>query len=134
MKLIYDFTPAQLTQVHQLYAHTWWGKSRTLEDTMSCIEGSQICIGVIDQNQEVVGFARAISDFIFKAIIFDVIVCPSQRGCGLGSMIIRALQSHEKLKKVKHFELYCLPEMEKYYEQFGFSRQVGGIRLMRRVN
>jgi len=41
------------------------------------------------------------------------------------------IKTHEKLKKVKHFELYCLPEMEAYYSSFGFSTDVGGIKLMR---
>ncbi len=40
-------------------------------------------------------------------------------------------KNHEQLKKVKHLELYCLPEMEAFYADFGFSSDVGGIKLMR---
>lgn len=131
MKLIYDFSPQLIAQVYELYSHSWWGKERTLEQTTSCVQGSQLCIGVLDSDEQLVGFARVISDFTFKAIIFDVIVHPSQRNSGLGTKLIQAIQNHEKLKPVKHFELYCLPEMESYYQQFGFSADVGGIRLMR---
>ena len=32
------------------------------------------------------------------------------------------------------FELYCLTELEQFYEHNGFSSDVGGIRLMRFKN
>ncbi|ELS0754613.1 GNAT family N-acetyltransferase [Vibrio vulnificus] len=134
MKLIYEFSPEQIVQVYGLYDHAWWAKSRTLEETRSCVQGSQLCIGALDNNDQLVGFARVISDFTFKAVIFDVIVHPSQRGIGLGTTLMNAIRTHDKLKQVKHFELYCLPEMESYYEQLGFSADVGGIRLMRQEN
>lgn len=134
MQLINSFSEQQIEQVHGLYQHTWWGKERTLEQTIRCVKGSQLCVGILDDNNKLIGFARVLSDFIFKAIIFDVIVCPSQRGAGLGVTLIEAIQNHKELNQVKHFELYCLPEMEAYYQQFGFSREVGGIHLMRQVN
>ncbi|MDR9830374.1 hypothetical protein RCJ22_32850, partial [Vibrio sp. FNV 38] len=75
-----------------------------------------------------------LSDLIFKAIIFDVIVCNSKKSRGLGVKLMHSIQNHEDLKHIKHFELYCLPEMETYYEKFGFSTEVGGISLMRHIN
>lgn len=41
------------------------------------------------------------------------------------------MREHEKPKKVKSFELYCLPEMVPFYESHEFSTHVGGITLMR---
>ena len=45
---------------------------------------------------------------------------------------MKAILGDARLSRVKHFELYCLPELEPYYAAFGFSTDVGGIRLMRR--
>lgn len=134
MKLIYSFTEEQIVDVHNLYQQAWWAKERTLEQTARCLKGSQLCIGIVDGANNLIGFARVISDFTFKALIFDVIVCSSQRNSGLGAKLISEILSHEKLRQVKHFELYCLPEMEAYYEKFDFSTEVGGVHLMRRTN
>lgn len=84
MTVIYIFSDNHIKQVHQLYKEVWWGKDRTIEDTINCVEGSQVCIGILDNNGKLIGFTRIISDFIYKAIIFDVIVSTEQQGNGLG--------------------------------------------------
>lgn len=134
MTIIYEFSAVHLKQVHQLYKDVWWAKDRSLEDTISCVRGSQICIGILDKDDNLIGFCRIISDFIYKAIIFDVIVSSKHRGDGLGQKLIGLIKNHDKLKRVKHFELYCLPEMEGFYSALGFSTNVGGIKLMRNIN
>jgi citrate lyase synthetase len=134
MKIIDTFSDENIKQVHQLYKEVWWGKERTLEDTFECVRGSQICIGIIDSVGNLIGFTRIISDFIYKAIIFDVIVSSEHRGSGLGQTLMRQVKNHDRLQKVKHFELYCLPEMEDFYSRLGFSTDVGGINLMRCIN
>lgn len=134
MTIIYKFSDEHIKQVHQLYKEVWWAKERTLEDTIHCVQGSQVCIGILDSNDKLIGFTRIISDFIYKAIIFDVIVSTTHRSNGLGQKLMSLVRSHDKLKKVKHFELYCLPEMEAFYSSFGFSTEVGGIKLMRCTN
>ena len=134
MKIVDNFSESQIKQVFELYSHAWWAKDRSFEQTVECINGSQVCIGVVDSNGKVIGFARAITDFIFKAMIFDVIVCPNHRNKGLGNKVMRSIQRHDKLKNVRHFELYCLPDMEAYYSNLGFKTDVGGIRLLRKIN
>ena len=134
MTIIYSFSDNQIKQVHQLYKEVWWGKERTIEDTINCVKGSQLCIGILDCDDKLIGFTRVITDFIYKAIIFDVIVSAEHRGNGLGQKLMSLIKGHDNLKMVKHFELYCLPDMEGFYESFGFSTDVGGIKLMRCIN
>jgi predicted GNAT family N-acyltransferase len=134
MKFIDQFNQDNIEQVHGLYQQVWWGTERTLDDIQTCISGSQVCIGIINQENEVIAFTRIISDFIYKAIIFDVIVCEAHRDSGLGKKLLNAVKSHCALKNVKHFELYCLPELESFYQKIGFSTEVGGIKLMRCIN
>ncbi|WP_246058396.1 GNAT family N-acetyltransferase [Litorilituus lipolyticus] len=132
--IIYKFSDEQIKQVHQLYQEVWWGKERTFEDTKRCIQGSQVCIGILNEKGRLIAFTRVISDFIYKAIIFDVIVSENYRTQGLGQQLMSLVKSHEQLRNVKHFELYCLPEMESFYRRFGFSTDIDGIKLMRCVN
>ncbi|WP_440904445.1 GNAT family N-acetyltransferase [Catenovulum sp. SX2] len=134
MDIIYQLNAEQISELHALYQNEWWTKGRTLEETQNCVSGSQICVALVDLNGRLNGFARVLTDFTFKALIFDVIVAPDQRKTGLGNELIRLIKEHQKLRAVKCFELYCLPELEPFYINQGFTTDVGNIKLMRFVN
>ena len=133
MKQIYQLSPAQMEQLQGLYQKEWWSTGRTLEETRSVVKHSQIVIGLEDIDGQLNGFARVLTDYIFKALIFDLIVSEENRKKGLGEKLMRAILDHPDLQKVKHFELYCLPEMIPFYEKFLFTTDTGKIRLMRYV-
>jgi predicted GNAT family N-acyltransferase len=133
MVIIYNFSKKHINQLIQLYKDIGWGE-HSIEDIVNCIKGSQLCIGILDKDNNLIGFTRIISDFIYKAFILDVMVNAEYRGSGLGQKLMSTIKNHEKLKKVKHFELYCFPELEPFYSNFGFSADIDGIRLMRCTN
>lgn len=133
MTIIYNFSDNQIKQLIQLYKNTGWGK-RSIDDTKNCVQGSQICIGILDQDNNLIGFTRIITDFIYKALVLDVMVDADFRGKGLGQKLMRSVKEHEKLQKVKQFELYCVSEMEAFYSNFGFSTDLVGNKLMRCTN
>jgi GNAT superfamily N-acetyltransferase len=131
--IVQSLSEAHLRELHALYQNEWWSKGRTLEETRRCVDGSQLRLGLVDPSAGLVGFSRILTDFTFKALVFDVIVAPGYRGAGLGDKLVYLITNHEKLRDVKSFELYCLPELVPFYERHGFSDDVGRIRLMRRV-
>ena len=132
--VIYKLNEKQINQLHELYLDEWWTKERTLKDTMKCVQGSQVCIGLVDKNNNLIGFVRVITDFIFKALIFDLIINTKARNKGLAKKLIKEVLQHKKLSEVKHFELYCLPELKNFYSQFGFNDEIEGIELLRLKN
>ena len=134
MEVIYKLSINQIKDLHSLYKNEWWTKNRTLEETKKCVHGSQICIGLIDKNNILIGFVRVITDFTFKALIFDLIIKSEFRGKGLSKKLMSLVKAHENLKDVTHFELYCLPELEGFYKQFEFSGEIDGIQLLRYKN
>lgn len=134
LQVIDTLTDDQCRQLHALYQQEWWTRGRTFPDTRKCVEGSQICIGLIDDSGSLQGFTRVLTDYVFKAFVFDVIVAGDRRGTGLGKALVALVLNHEKLRSVKQFELYCLPEMSGFYEKLGFSRDVGQVELMRLDN
>ena len=132
MRIIHELDETRIAQLHEFFAREWWTSDRSLEETRRCVEGSQICIGVTDDTGDLIGFARVITDYTFKALVFDVIVADAHRGKGLGEHLIKLVLEHPDLARVRHFELYCLPDVGPFYERHGFSTEVGGVRLMRR--
>ena len=131
MKPIYQLNDTQVQQLHGLYQTAWWAKDRTLEQTRRCVKGSQICIGLTDDEDNLIAFTRVVTDFTFKAFMFDVIVHPQYQGHGLGNRLVNLVKAHPNLKDVTHIELYCRPNLRDFYGQHGFTSDVGDMGLMR---
>jgi predicted GNAT family N-acyltransferase len=79
-----------------------------------------------------VAFGRVLTDGVFKALVFDVIVAPDVRGAGLGHALIRHIVADPQLSAVRDIELYCREELIPFYERLGFSVDLPEVRFMRR--
>ena len=132
VRIVHELDETLIVQLHAFFQREWWTAGRSLDETRRCVEGSQVCIGLVDEGGDLIGFTRVITDFTFKALIFDVIVAESHRGRGLGDRLMELVLEHPDLARVGNFELYCLPSVGTFYERHGFSTDVGGMRLMRR--
>ncbi|WP_137930609.1 GNAT family N-acetyltransferase [Mesorhizobium comanense] len=131
-RLISALEPSHLVELQRLYEQEWWTKGRTPAQTAQVVEGSSLNLGITGGEGELVGYARVLTDYTIKALIFDVIVRKDHRGHQLGAYLMEAIVRHPSLSNVAHFELYCLPEMEPFYERWGFSSELGTLRFMRR--
>jgi GNAT superfamily N-acetyltransferase len=81
--------------------------------------------------RELAAFARAVTDYAYKALVLDVIVAAPHRGSGLGARIMDALMQHPKLAEVRHFELYCAPDMVPFYQRWDYTSDLGDLQFMR---
>jgi len=70
---------------------------------------------------------------VYKALILDVIVDVAYRGRELGRILMDTILQHPALRSVRHFELYCLPELMPFYRKWGFTDELGTLRFMRRM-
>ena len=131
MELLETLSEELAGQLHALYQNEWWSAGRTREETTRVLEGSDLTLALVEEGR-LLGFARVLTDGVFKALIFDVIVAPEKRGSDLGRRLIDEIINHPTLGGVKHFELYCRPGMVPFYEKWGFTGDLGEIRLMRR--
>jgi len=130
-----ELSAEQRSQLLALYHGEWWSRTRSPVDVERMLAHTSHVFGVCDAaTDRLLGFARVLSDHAYKALIFDVIVAPDQRGTGLGKRLLDRIFAHPDLCGVQSFELYCLPEMAAYYECLGFTRGAGGLVLMRREN
>jgi len=117
----------------RLYRNEWWTAEREREDVVQMLDGSDEVVAFVDRDSGgLVAFARVLTDYAYKALVLDVIVAESHRGEGLGDRLLEALVDHPRLADVEHVELYCLGEMVAFYERWGFTDDLGDLRLMRR--
>lgn len=75
---------------------------------------------------ELVGTARALSDGVYYASIFDVVVAPEHQGCGVGRLMIDALLIKLPVERVFLTSVFG---KEGFYEKFGFLRQTNAMGL-----
>jgi predicted GNAT family N-acyltransferase len=128
-------SPLHQSQLFDLYTQMWWAEDRTTEDLHAILQHSSFIIGIIDtQSDQLVGFARVLTDYTTLAYILDVIVSTSYRGKALGKLLMQSIIHHKKLKKVKKIELACKTEMIPFYEQFGFTEAYTDTLVMRLVS
>ena len=124
----------QIDQLWRMYQAEWWSRGRKLEDVRRAVRHSDLVFAFCDpETGRLVAFARVLTDFVYKALVLDVIVERQHRNRGIGRMLLDALTAHPALLFVEHMELYCRDEMVPFYKKLGFTAELRNLRFMRKV-
>ncbi|MGB3534960.1 MAG: GNAT family N-acetyltransferase [Microcoleaceae cyanobacterium] len=109
-----------LDQLHKLFQQAaFWARKRNPEDLEIAINNSNPIITVWDKDR-LIGFARANSDGIYRATIWDVVIHPDYQGCGLGRKLVQTVLSHPLMCRVERVYLMTTYQ-QKFYERIGFQ-------------
>lgn len=79
---------------------------------------------------QMVGFARATSDGVLSATIWDVAILPAWQRCGLGRALMERLTARLVQDDIPTITLYAEPNVVGLYEKLGFMKDPDGIRGM----
>ncbi|QIR35480.1 GNAT family N-acetyltransferase [Tolypothrix sp. PCC 7910] len=131
-QIVDHLTENQILELVDLYKNEFWTKNRKYQDVVKMLAASDIIIAFVTDSQELIGFTRILTDFVYRATIYDVIIKPTYRKMGLGAKLMDAAINHPQLREVEQIALYCLPEMMPFYQRWGFTTEVGELRLMYR--
>ncbi len=116
-----------------LYQNEWWTKGRTLADVHKMLKHSDLVFGIVEMpSNRLIGFARVLTDRVYRATLYDMIVAPDRRGQGLGRVLMDAITAHPDLAAIDSFELHCLPQLEPFYAKWGFARNLSGTNTLRK--
>jgi predicted GNAT family N-acyltransferase len=133
INLIENLSEGQLDDLHRLYQSQWWSRGRKKADIDRMLKHSDLIVAFCDaRSNQLVAFSRVLTDYVYRAIIFDVIVDETFRGQGIGKKLIDAIANHYALKSVEKLDLCCCPDLIPFYQKWGFIKDVGGICLMSR--
>jgi ribosomal protein S18 acetylase RimI-like enzyme len=123
----------QMADLMALYRQTYWGQERTEEEVRKMLAHTDLIFSLVDADSgRLVGFARVLTDTVYKAFVFDVIVDEGHRGQGLVRRLLDAITTHPQLSEVQYFELYCRPDVVELYRRWGFGTELNGQVFMRR--
>ena len=112
--------PSQLKQLQQLLdEHSFWASGRSQRQLSRMLAGSQAVVSAW-QGRALVGFGRATSDGVFRAVLWDVVVAAEHQGQGLGRRIVEALLQTPALQGVERTYLMTT-KSSGFYEQLGFN-------------
>lgn len=101
-----------------LTEESYWAKERTLEQTAAAIENS-LSFGVY-QGENLIGFARVVSDFATFAYVGDVFVLQEFRGRGLSKWLMDVIVNYPDLQNLRRWVL-ATRDAHALYEKFGFA-------------
>ncbi len=115
-----DKQQIDLQQLQHLLSKTaFWAKERKLEDLQLAIANSNPVVTVWDC-QYLIGFARATSDGIYRAAIWDVVIAPDYQGMGLGRKLVETVLSHPTVNRVERVYL-TTTHQQSFYQRIGFE-------------
>jgi N-acetylglutamate synthase-like GNAT family acetyltransferase len=109
-----------LYQLQKLFKlATFWARERKIEDLEIAINNSNPVVSVWDK-ERIIGFARATSDGIYRATIWDVVIHPDYQKLGLGRKLVETVLSHPLVNRVERVYLMTTYQ-QKFYERIGFE-------------
>jgi GNAT superfamily N-acetyltransferase len=121
LRLVSHLTDPQVVHLHGLYQSEWWSQGRSLDDVRVMVANSSLVFGLEDEAGRLVAFCRVLTDFVFRATVYDVIVTAALRGQGFGRTLMDAVVGHPSLQNVSTLWLCCHPDMVPFYEKWDFK-------------
>ena len=108
-----------------------WAQNRSISDLKKCLSKSDVIISLwIDK--KIVGFGRALSDEIFRSVLWDIVIDQNHQGKGYGKIIVKTILESKKIKGTE--KIYLMTTNKKdFYTQQGFE-QVNSQKLLLKMN
>ena len=115
-----------------LNENAFWAKDRTINDLKKCLANSDVVVSIWSENN-IVGFGRALSDGVYRGVLWDIVIDQNHQGKGYGKLIVKKLLSSKKIKNTK--KVYLMTTNKKlFYSQIDFKEVSTQTLLMREIN
>ena len=102
-----------------LNENAFWARGRNRQQICKMLSHSAVVISLWEHNR-LIGFGRATSDLVFRAVLWDVVIASDYQGLGMGKLIIEAILTNKKINSVEKIYLMTTNSAE-FYKQLGFK-------------
>lgn len=107
-----------ITQLMNLMKQTYWASERSEVEVLTAMQHS-VCFGAFDDTDNLVGFARVVTDYVSIWYLCDVIVDANHRGKGIGKMLLSAIASDNRFANAP--ALLKTKDAHGLYRKYGFT-------------
>ncbi len=101
-----------------LNRNAFWAQNRRREEMERAIAHSHPVVSAWD-GERLIGFGRATSDGVYRAVLWDIVVDHEYRRQGIGRKLVETLISHPHLQSVERIYLFTTHQRG-FYERIGF--------------
>jgi predicted GNAT family N-acyltransferase len=110
--------PVTTAQVKRLLEQTHWANGRS-EEAIGTMLRNTFSYLTVWQGDRLVGFARVLTDNVYRALIDDVVVDRELRNQDIGATMMRHITG--RFGHVEELMLGCREEVVPFYERLGFT-------------
>ena len=99
----------------------FWAIGRDYSSLRKMLFNSTEIISIWEKDY-LIGFGRATSDRIFRAVLWDIVVKSEFKGVGIGKLIVETLINKKSIKNVEKIYLMTTTK-SRFYTKFGFKKE-----------
>ena len=125
-----DKNKLNVPYIQNFLKDVYWASGRTLDEVQITIDAS-FCFGIYLDEQQI-GFARVITDYVVFAYVMDVFIDEKHRGKGYSSILIDNMLKEPQLKEVKIWRL-ATSDAHFLYKKFGFNALAHPEKMMEKI-
>ena len=100
--------------------NAFWAKNRNKNQIRKMLSNSGVIVTIWNK-QNLIGFGRATTDKVYRAVLWDIVISKKSQRLGLGKIIIEALLNDKKIKSVERVYLMTTNSTD-FYKQLGFKK------------
>ena len=108
--------------------NTLWAKDRTIGQIQQMLSNSNVIITLWSKHN-LVGFGRATTDEVYRAVLWDIVVSKEVQRVGLGKVIVEELLKDKKINSVEKVYLMTTDSQD-FYKQLGFKVNINQRLMM----
>lgn len=101
-----------------LNRNAFWAQNRQRQEMERAVAHSHPVFSAWD-GERLIGFGRATSDGVYRAVLWDIVVDHDYRRQGIGRKLVETLISHPHLQSVERIYLFTTHQRG-FYERIGF--------------
>ncbi|QIH77436.1 GNAT family N-acetyltransferase [Macrococcoides canis] len=114
-----------ITRMVEVYKSVGWMNHDYNKVSIILNNSTHIAIAKLDDN--IIGFARALSDGVFNAAIYDVVVCPEYQKRGIAKLLLENLLA--QFEDLSCIHLISTTGNEAFYKKIGFKKLTTGMAI-----
>lgn len=118
-------TPPDSRAYIKLFETTGWNDGYQVDKLGlgTAISNSWFKLSVYNDENELVGFGRVVSDGVLYAFICDMIVAPDYQNQGIGSEILKRLIRQCQESGIRVLWLFAAADKSGFYQKHGFKNR-----------